>query len=147
MKEDLELLEEVIGHTEDYQRGFKDAIKYMRDEEPQEEEDDQTQKVDDNVDLRDRYPLEKDKFDLWNRRRFEYELVVLFSNRENTNNLTIYNIFSAMFDWNNIQSQDQQYQKISDVLRESDRFQHDSTVPYGWFLAPSVEAEEIGAPI
>jgi len=147
MKEDLELLEEVIGHTEDYQRGFKDAIEYMRDEEPQEEEEDQTQKVDDNVDLRDRYPLEKNKFDLWNRRRFEYELVVLFSNRQNSNNLTIYNIFSAMFDWNNIQSQDQEYQKISDVLRESDRFQHDSTVPYGWFLAPSVDAEEIGAPI
>ena len=147
MSEDLELLEEVIGHTEDYQRGFRDAIEYMRDEEPQEEEEDQTQKVDDNVDLRDRYPLEKNKLDLWNRRRFEYELVVLFSNRQNSNNLTIYNIFSAMFDWNNIQSQDQEYQKISDVLRESDRFQHDSTVPYGWFLAPSDDAEEIVARI
>jgi len=147
MSEDLELLEEVIGHTEDYQRGFRDAIEYMRDEEPEEEEEEQTQKVDDKVDLRDRYPLDKDVFDVWNRRRFEYELVVLFSNRENTNNLTIYNIFSAMFDWNNIQSQDREYQKISEVLRESDRFQHDSTVPYGWFLAQSVDAEEIGAPI
>jgi hypothetical protein len=147
MSEDLELLEEVIGHTEDYQRGFRDAIEYMRDEEPEEEEEEQTQKVDDKVDLRDRYPLDKDVFDMWNRRRFEYELVVLFSNRENTNNLTIYNIFSAMFDWNNIQSQDREYQKISEVLRESDRFQHDSTVPYGWFLAQSVDAEEIGAPI
>jgi hypothetical protein len=147
MSEDLELLEEVIGHTEDYQRGFRDAIEYKRDEEPEEEEEEQTQKVDDKVDLRDRYPLDKDVFDMWNRRRFEYELVVLFSNRENTNNLTIYNIFSAMFDWNNIQSQDREYQKISEVLRESDRFQHDSTVPYGWFLAQSVDAEEIGAPI
>ena len=188
MTELVEILDQLLQKSEEYQKGFRDGLQHSKGKMEEEkidversEEKEQTgehecnhcgqsfkqehhkwpanhdcpekypdgyepgkadtkkseQKEANEVNIQERYPLERSTLNNWNDRRLEYELVILFNSKNNEGPMSTFEVMEAIWDWGNIDSQEYEYKRVQKTLENSKHFRSKNERPKKYFLKPN----------
>lgn len=95
------------------------------------------------VNIEERYPLDRDTLKSWNDRRLEYELVILFNSKDNSGPMTTFEVMEAIWGWGNIDSQQYEYKRVQRLMEESRQFKSKDLRPKKYFLSPGRDELEV----
>ena len=115
--------------------------KYPNGYEPGKAEEETTnkpsEKPPESIDLKERYPLDRDTVRGFSKKRLEYELVIFFKSKKNSRSLDTYEVMEAVWNWGNIDSQTHDYKRVQSTMEQSKMFRSNQERPKKYFLSPN----------
>jgi len=141
----LETLDQIVGKSEDYQKGFLDGLKHDKgveiDRSEEEEQRDQPKEAEGEINIKERYPLDTSTISNFNKKRLEYEIVIFFKNRKNDGAMDTHEVLEAIWGEGNMSSTEWKYKKVQQTMTKSKMLNSKGQTHKQYFLRPDRDKE------